>query len=201
MGAGEWGAGEGTQEGPAALPTGPRSTPPAKGLLLALGPRAGFSEGAPSSGQVSRDSLGFPLVFCAVLLDPDPGAGGPGPQGRCGERRGGAEEERVPGGAGKAAGAARPDPVQPRLAAGERQQDLPGRKGKTPLRSPLVLFQMPVGTPLSSSAGRGSGGDGVHVMRGSGSRVSGSLRCSVHPCLPVFRPARWALFIPFPCVT
>lgn len=101
-------------------------------LTAGSGPgRTGFLEGSSLQRPGPQGSLGFTLTCCAVLVDPDPGVGGQGPQGSGRERRGGAEEERVPGRAGKAAGAARPNPVQPRLAAGERQQDLPGRKGKT----------------------------------------------------------------------
>lgn len=72
------------------------------------GPGAPVCRVSPASGRekASRDGVGFSLTRCGVPVDADPGAGGQGPQGGRGERCRGAEEERVPGRAGEAAGAA-----------------------------------------------------------------------------------------------
>lgn len=168
MGTGECGAGEGAPGGPAGRPMGPGSTPAVHMACRWLwARRTGFLEGSSLQPPGPQGSLGFALTCCAFLIDPDPGVGGQGPQGSGRERRGGAEEERVPGRAGKAAGAARPNPVQPRLAAGERQQAVPGRKGKTVL-FPLNCVQVPVETLLSSSGWRMRGGEGIYVVRWNG---------------------------------
>lgn len=119
------------------------------GLLLALGPGVVFAEGAQvvwSPGMAWH----WPLRG-GILVDEDHGAGRQGPQGGRGERCRGAEEERVPGRAGKAARAAWQDSVQPWLPDGERQQVVPGWKGKACFVSCLVLFLIPIYMLLNSS--------------------------------------------------
>lgn len=91
--------------------------------VLTLGPGVVLAEGA--RAVWSGDALTWSLRR-GVLADADRGAGRQGSQGSRRTRGRGDEKERVPRGAGKAAGAAGQNPVQPQLSDGECQQAIPG---------------------------------------------------------------------------